>query len=406
MFLEYSGGMDPGSFAIIETDAAIQLDPASARAVFVPFDGVLYLDCAARAPRLRSAFKTGQAVLLADSSPWRPSDDRVQAQMETLRACVADTVFDGDADGVALVPSAAYGLATAAHNVDPGSGDAVLVLDGQFPSNLLPWQQRCAARGARLLGVRRRDGEDWTAAVLAALGDEPRIRVVALPHVRWDDGARLDLDRIAPRVHAIGAALVLDLSQSLGALPADIARWQPDFVVSVGYKWLLGPIGLAWLWASPRWRTQGVPIEQHWSARDAGEGWRFPVDVVHPYRQGARRFDAGGLDDPLRLAMAQAGLAQVRAWGPARIAEALDERLRGFDAALDAHDLAHWKTPDRASHLTALRPPASRIDAVFDAFQHERIACTRRYGWLRIAPHLHVDADELRRVADIAARMR
>jgi selenocysteine lyase/cysteine desulfurase len=221
--------------------------------------------------------------------------------------------------------------------------------------------------------------------------------------VRWDDGALLDLDRIAPRVRDIGAALVLDLSQSLGALPADLARWRPDFVVSVGYKWLLGPLGLAWLWAAPCWREEGIPIEPHWSAREAGEGWRFPLDRVRPYRAGARRFDAGGLDDPVRLAMAQAGLDQVGAWDVAAISEALGVRTRAFDAALDAHDLSAWKTPGHAPHITALRPPAARLDAVFDALRRECIVCTRRYGLLRIAPHLHVGVEDMARVAAIVA---
>lgn len=389
-----------------EPGHATSTDIATAASAFVPLDDVLYLDCAARTPRLHTALAAGHAALDAAVTPWREPDDAVEARIETLRAGIARTVLDGDSDGVALVPSAAHGLATAARNVRLEAGDAVLVLEGQFPSNLLPWQQRCSERGARLVGVQRRDGEDWTATVLAALEREPGVRIVALPQVRWDDGALLDLDRITPRVHDLGAALVLDLSQSLGALPADLQRWRPDFVVSVGYKWLLGPIGLAWLWAAPRWREEGIPIEQHWSARDAGEGWRFPVDRVRPYRAGARRFDAGGLDDPVRLAMAQAGLDQVGAWRVATISDALGERTRAFDAALDAHGLSEWKTPGHAPHITALRPPLARLEAVFDALWRERIVCTRRYGLLRIAPHLHVNVDSMQRAAGIAASAR
>jgi selenocysteine lyase/cysteine desulfurase len=377
-------------------------DLAAAASAFIPSGDVLYLDCAARSPRLRAAQAAGLAALETSGRPWQAPSESPEAQLETLRGAIA-RLLDGDGDAVAAVPSASYGLATAAPNLPLDAGDAVLVLDGQFPSNLLPWQQRCAERGARLIGVRRGAGEDWTNAVLAALEAGPSPRIVALSQVRWDDGAQLDLDRIAPRVHAIGAALVLDLSQSLGALPADLARWRPDFVVAVGYKWLLGPLGLAWLWAAPRWRERGIAIEQHWSARDAGEGWRFPVDVVRPHRAGARRFDAGGLDDPLRLAMAGAGLAQVHAWGVPAIADALGERTRALDAALDAHGLSSWKTPGHAPHITALRPPAERLDAVFAAFGRERIVCTRRYGLLRIAPHLHVGAEDMARVAAIAA---
>ncbi|HVI59592.1 MAG TPA: aminotransferase class V-fold PLP-dependent enzyme [Luteimonas sp.] len=385
---------------------AVDPDPARARDAFVPFDGTLYLDCAARGPRLRAALAAGQAALAEDATPWRDPAASIEERTERLRATAAATVFDGDADALALAPSAAHGLATAARNLALDAGDAVLVLDGQFPSNLLPWQQRCADAGARLVGVSRGDGEDWTGAVLAALEREPRTRAVALPHARWNDGALLDLDRIADRVHAAGAALVLDLSQSLGVLAADLARWRPDFAVSVGYKWLFGPIGLAWLWAAPHRRAVGVAIDQHWSARDLAQGWHFAVDRVRPHRAGARRFDAGGLDDPVRLAMAQAGLDQIGAWGVAAICAALGERTRALDAALDAHGLSSWKTPGHAPHITALRPPADRLDAVFDALRRERIACTRRLGVLRIAPHLHVGVDDMRRVAEVAAGAR
>src|SRR3546814_7761271 len=141
-------------------------------------------------------------------------------------------------------------------------------------------------------------------------------------------------------------------SDLLGALPAGIARWRPDFVASVGYKWLLGPRGLSWLWAAPRWREEGVAIEQHWSARDAGDGWRFPIEAPPPSRRGARRFDAGELDEPLPLAMAAAGLEQVLAWGVPGIAAALGERTRAIDDARAAHGLSTWKTPGPAPERT------------------------------------------------------
>lgn len=376
--------------------------PENAASAFMPFGDVLYLDCAARAPVLRDVHAAGQAALEANAAPWTQSFDALEALVEAVRALAAG-MLDGDTEAVALVPSAAFALSTAARNLPLEAGEAVLLLEGQFPSNLLPWQQRCAEAGARVAGVRRAPGQDWTEAVLDALAAEPRTRVVALPQVRWDDGALLDLDRIAPRVHAAGAALVLDLSQSLGALPADIARWRPDFVASVGYKWLLGPRGLSWLWAAPRRRGDGVAIEQHWSTRDAGAGWRFPLEAPPPSRSGARRFDAGEIDEPLPLAMAGAGLAKLQAWGVPHIAAALGRYTGALDAALDASGLSEWKTPGHAPHLTALRPPAERLDAVFDALARERIVCTRRHGLLRIAPHLHVTPGDMARVAAVAA---
>src|SRR3546814_14942684 len=87
----------------------------------------------------------------------------------------------------------------------------------------------------------------------------------------------------------------------------------------------------------------------------AGDGGRFPIEAPPPSRRGARRFDAGELDEPLPLAMAAAGLEQVLAWGVPGIAAALGERTRALDDALDANGLSTWKTPGHAPHLTALR---------------------------------------------------
>lgn len=371
---------------------------------FVDVGDALPLDCAAQGPRLRSVLNAGQAALEAGIRPWALAYADWEARIEYLRALAADTLFEGDVDGVAMVPSVAFALATAAQNLSLDSGDAVLVLEGQFPSNLLPWQQRCTQAGAGVIAARRGEGQDWTDALLQALDAAPQVRIVAVPQAHWHDGALLDIDLIAARTREQGLALVLDLSQSLGAIPAQLSRWQPDFIVAVGHKWLLGPHGLAWLWAAPRWREQGDGLDQHWQARAAGHDWAFPTEAPPPYRRGARRFDAGGVADPLRLAMSTAALDQLRAWGVEPISRRLGQLTAALDHALDSHGLGAWKTTDHAPHFTALRAPDEvQLDHAASALLREGIICTRRAGLLRIAPHLHVGEQDMRRVARILA---
>ena len=375
------------------------VDLAQAPHAFVLPEGVRYLDTASKGPRLASVLAAGQAALADSVAPWTLSFAAWREQIEGLRELAAATLFDGDGDGLAMVPSAAYALATAARQVPLAAGEAVLLLDGQFPSNLLLWQQRCVETGAHLAVVRREPQQDWTEAVLAALDAEPRVRIATLPHAYWRDGTLLDLDRIAARVHAAGAALVLDLSQSLGVLPARLAAWRPDFVVAVGHKWLLGPMGLAWLWASPHWRAHGVPIEHHWQARDPGADWQFPADAPPPFRAGARRFDAGGVAEPLRLAMASAALQQLRHWQPARIAARLGELGAAFGDELQAQGAGDWTVPGHAPHLGALRPPAAAMQALLPWLQSAQVICTHRHGALRIAPYLQLTPEAMRGLA-------
>lgn len=370
---------------------------------FVGDAGTLPLDCATQGPRLRAVLEAAQAALLAGTTPWTLSFADWEARIEALRTLAADTLFAGDAHGVAMVPSVAFAVATAARQLPLESGDGVLVLDGQFPSNLLPWQQRGNETSAQVVAAQRGEGQDWTDALMQAWDQASQVRVVAVPQAYWHDGALLDLDRIAARTRAEGVALVLDLSQSLGAMPVELARWQPDFVAAAGHKWLLGPQGLAWLWVAPRWRAQGDGLDQHWQARAAAD-WRFPAEAAPPYRHGARRFDAGGVADPLRLAMSAAALAQLQAWGVANVSRRLAQLTRAFDQALDTHGLQAWRTPGHAPHFTALRAPdQTQLDAVAEALRQQGVICTRRMGLLRIAPYLHASEVELQRVARLVA---
>jgi len=372
----------------------------AATSAFVVPDHLLYLDTAALAPPLRTVRAAADTALHRDAlngfgAGWRERVERVRM--------MAAQFFDGDADGVALVPSAAYGLSVAARNVPLRHGEAVLVLEGQFPSNLLAWQQRCAQTGARLVIARRDARHDWTAAVMDALDADPAITVLALPNAYWSDGTLLDLPTIARSAHARGACLVLDLSQSLGALPLDISALRPDFVVAVGYKWLLGPYGLAYLWAAPRWRDGGTPLEYGWMAHDREALWQPGAEVSAVPLPGARRFDADGVCDGMRLAMAEAALAWILDCGPGSIAAALRERIDAFTGTLRAHGLGSWLPPGEVAHFCALQPPQSMdaqwADALANVLRKEDVVFTLRHGRLRFAPHLHVSTMQMQALA-------
>jgi selenocysteine lyase/cysteine desulfurase len=364
---------------------------------FVVAEKQLYLDCAAHGPPLRSVRLAATAALNDAGAPWFGAAWR--ERVERVRALAAQ-LFDRDADTVALVPSAAYGLSVAARNLPLLRGEAVLVLDGQFPSNLLPWQRRCVEAGARLVVARRDAKHDWTAAVLRALDEEPGIATLALPHVHWQDGTLLDLSAIALSARRCGARLVLDLSQSLGALPVDLDAWRPDFVVAVGYKWLLGPYGLAYLWAAPRWRETGTPLEHGWMACDTDAMWRTNGSGGGEPLPGARRFDAGGVCDLVRLAMSEAALMQVLEWGVVDIAEALRVRVRALVDTLRARGLGAWLPTGEIAHFCALQPPVGYSEVLATALRAEQVVFTLHHERLRIAPHLHVAIAQLETLAD------
>ncbi len=66
----------------------------------------------------------------------------------------------------------------------------------------------------------RPDDDNWTRVILEALNDQ--VEIGALPHVHWTDGALIDLKRVCRRCREVGAALVIDGTPSVGALPFDV----------------------------------------------------------------------------------------------------------------------------------------------------------------------------------------
>jgi selenocysteine lyase/cysteine desulfurase len=371
----------------------------SQRALFdVPAD-VAYFNCASIGPMLHSVREAGAAALARRARPWAISQRDWFTDSEHRRKLFA-RLIGADADGVALVPAASYGLAVAAANLDSRPGQQVLLIADDFPSSVYTWQRHCARSGAQLRTVARTPGQDWTAAVLAGIDETTTI--VSVPNVHWTDGALLDLARIGAAARRAGARLVVDASQSIGALPLDLEAVRPDFLVTVGYKWLLGPFGCSYLYAAPEHR-QGVPLEENWLLRQGSEDFSRLVDYREGYQAGARRYDMGQRSVFETTPAAIAALEQILDWGVARIAATLTATTGAIEQELGGLGLAVTSRP-RGPHLLglALPPPARRRAA--ESLAAEGIHLSLRGDAVRISPHLHTSPEDIGRLGAALAR--
>ena len=226
-----------------------------------------------------------------------------------------------------MIAATSYGLAIAARNTTARARERVLLIADEYPSTVYTWRAFAAQHDAALVTVDRRPTQSWTDAVLAAL--EARVRVVSLPQVRWTDGARIELERVAARARQVGARLAVDLTQSLGAIAFELAAVRPDFLVATGYEWLLGPFGLAYLWVAPEHRG-GTPLEHNWINRAGAQDFAQLTDYRDDLQPGARRFDVGQRTSFTLVSIAIAALSQLREWQIERIAitlQAITDRI-------------------------------------------------------------------------------
>ena len=211
-----------------------------------------------------------------------------------------------------------------------------------------------AGTQAEILSVEPGAGQNWTEAVVQAIDE--RVRVVSVPQVRWRDGALIDLARVGERAREAGAVFVVDATQSLGAMPLDLAAIRPDYLVASGYKWLLCPAGIACMFVAPECRS-GRPLEESWANRTGAENLGcFGASGDH-YRPGARRFDVGQRASPSLAPMAIAALRQVLSWGIPGVAATLAVTTSHIEREARRRDLAPQPSHPRGPHMLGLSLP-------------------------------------------------
>jgi len=361
----------------------------------VPVD-VAYLNSAFFGPRLKTVTAAGRDAIDLTATPWDVGPPEFFDPSEHLRSTVGGLLGD-DAEGVALIPAISYGIAVAAANLAVGDARTVVVLDEQFPSNIYPWRSKVAREGGEIITVQR-SHDGWTAGILDAIDE--RTAVVAVPNCHWTDGSYVDLARVGEAARSAGSALVVDASQSFGAMPLDVGTVRPDFVATVGYKWQLGFYGLGYLWVAEQHRI-GVPLEEGWIARKDADDFAGLVDYTDSYEQGSRRFDMGERSNFIGVAMANAAIDQIAAWGIDHIAVSLASVT---STIADRVSELGWSTApedQRSPHLIGIRHPKGLPDRLGDRLAEANVSVSVRGNSVRVAPHLHTTQADVDRLLDV-----
>ncbi len=361
---------------------------------------VAYLNCAYMSPVLKHAAAIGAEAIGRKCRPWTISSNDFFAESERARALFAE-LSGARADDIALVPAASYGVAVAAANLRLREGQRILMLAEQFPSNVLAWRELARQKGGEIVILPRPQDGDWGAAVLARLDE--RVAITALPHCHWTDGGLIDLVSVAARCREVGSALVIDATQSLGALPLDLAAIRPDYLVCAGYKWLLGPYSLGYLYVAPQWQD-GRPLEHNWIARTGSEDFSRLVDYQDNYQPGARRFDVGERANFGLLPVGIAALEQLLRWGQPAIIETLAARAAEIARRAKVLGLSTLPAQLRAGHFLGLRISGGAPDGLPEELAKEQVYVSVRGDSLRVTPHLYNNDDDVDRLFGVLER--
>lgn len=263
-------------------------------------DGVTYLNAAYMGPLLKKSADIGEKTLRKKMTPWAiPISDFFEPPNRFYE--LAAGLINANSSDIAIVPSVSYGVAIAANNLKVSDGQNIVVMSDQFPSNYYCWRELANKKNAQLKTVSWPVDDDWTSAILEAIDENTAI--VATANAHWTNGSYIDLIEVGKKARACGAALVLDLTQTLGTMPFSVKDVDPDFMVVGSYKWLLGPYSFGFLYAAPR-NQNGKPLEESWLSRKDAEDFARLVDYQDDYEEGARRYDMGEKSNFINVAIA------------------------------------------------------------------------------------------------------
>jgi selenocysteine lyase/cysteine desulfurase len=378
------------------------------RDLFAIPPGETYLNAAYMGPMPRAVLAAGERALAARAMPASIAPRDFFEPAERTRALCA-RIVGADPERVAFVTTAAAGMAVVAANLSPRAGANVVVLGEQFPSNVYPWRRwREHGVAIRTVVAPTADARDrdawrrrcvaWNDAVVAAIDADTML--VAVEQAHWTDGTLFDLPRFGARAREVGAAFVVDGTQTAGAMPLEVDAFRPDALVVHAYKSMLSNYGLGFAVYGDR-LADGRPIEESWLMRRGAEDFARLVDYQDDYAPGMRRHDTSTRSNPILIAMLEAACTLLLAWRPERIrayllgiAAPAVARLReaGFGVADD--DL-------RAANLFGVAlPPGLQPETVRAALAARRIHVSVRGAAVRVAPHVCNDEADLMRLAE------
>jgi selenocysteine lyase/cysteine desulfurase len=366
---------------------------------------ITYLDAAYMSPIPTAALEAGRAGVAVKAAPWKMTIDSYYDEVEEARRLAA-TMINASPDDMSIVAATSYGMAIAAANVRVTAGSSIVLMNNEHPSHRYVWYDLAERMGARIRLVEPPADGDWTAAIVAAIAATPDVAVVAGTMLHWFEGMAVDLEAVSRATKAAGAALVVDGTQWVGALPFDVTRVAPDFLVFATYKFMLGPYRLAFLYADKRWQREGRPIEHHVWNRDGGERPDFYEMEVRPFSPGARRFDMGERSDFAVLPIAIAAMTLIQSW----TVDAVAGRLRHLNAQI-------WEQASAAGLLVPdarLRPPHIAILELGEAIgpgakahlKERGVHVTTRGSKVRVSPHVYNDESDIARLFECLSALR
>jgi selenocysteine lyase/cysteine desulfurase len=379
-------------------------DPAAGyRAHFDLDDDIVWLNSAHQSALPRAAAEAAAEAVRWKARPWELTSERFRAVPEALRLAIGGLV-GAPADEIILSNGASFGLHAIARGLSLESGDDVLVMQGDFPSNILPWLMR-EAEGVRVRAIAPRGAVLQADEVAAAIG--PRTRAVCVSWVHSFSGHTIDLAAIGALCWASGAAFVVNVTQGVGVRALDLAMAPVDAVVASGWKWLCGPYGTGFAWVRPELLARMRCEQAYWLSMQTADDLARSGDPRLPEIYGPRQFEIFGTANFFNFKPFEASVSLLAGIGPDAAGAHIDVLVnRLVEGLVDAayRLISPADGPARSSLVVFSHPDPDRNAGIHQKLLDARIHAAHRKGNIRISPHVYNTVDEIDRALTVLRR--
>ncbi|HKZ03728.1 MAG TPA: aminotransferase class V-fold PLP-dependent enzyme [Pyrinomonadaceae bacterium] len=364
------------------------------RALFPVTQHVIYLNHAAVAPPPTPTIQAVESQLRAVSENGSLNYRGWLTVKEETRQLMA-SIIGARPEQVAFMRNTSDGLSTVANGLNWRPGDNLVTFRKEFPSNVYPWIRLRNALGVELRFCEERDGRIDLEELIRLI--DHKTRVVAISHVQYASGFRVDLERLGRAARKHDALLVVDIIQSLGVRPLNVDAELIDVAAAACHKWLLTPEGIGVLYLSDRARERIEPSLVGWTSVPQPEDYN---NFEQGWNKGALAWDTGtaptalfyGLKSSLTLIM-EVGIERIAAY----LAELTDHLCRELEGS--NYEVVSSRRDTERSQIVCIKHRAGIAPmSLYTHLRNQSIITAPRGGRLRISPHFYNSTDEIDRL--------
>ena len=303
----------------------------------------------------------------------------------------AARLINVSSNDIAAGSSATELLCSLAWAIMPSKDQNVVSTNIVFPSTIYPWMRVASSTGCIIRLAKEKHNLINTQDIVELIDDNTS--VVCISHVEYSNGQVFDLDLLSEVAHKHNALLIVDATQSAGAIPINVQKTPVDAIVCGAYKWLCGPFGAAFMYVTPDLSEKLEPGLVGF--RSHKKMWELDASRIE-YSNSAEKFEFSTMAFGCALGLTksidklnQIGVESIFKYNR-ELVDILVEGLLSRSAVITSPI-----DNSRSSIVTAyFKNKDSNI--ITERLKKRKVYVSTRGSTIRISPHLYNTIDDIR----------